>query len=108
MDDEDKGLWKTVKPDIVKLLTVGVLGSIVSGVFGYVTWVRDKRLARLEENIKNAEQIHTEAIALAHERWYRGYRLLDELVQAPAPLPGHDDRLRDALKIYDDVMTKWN
>jgi hypothetical protein len=108
MDDEDKGLWKTVKPDIVKLLTVGVLGSIVSGVFGYVTWVRDKRLARLEENIKNAEQIHSEAIALAHERWYRGYRLLDELAQAPAPLPGHEDRLRDALKTYDDVLTKWN
>jgi hypothetical protein len=64
--------------------------------------------ARLEENIKNAEQIHSEAIALVHERWYRGYRLLDELAQAPAPLPGHEDRLRDVLKTYDDVLTRWN
>ena len=56
MAEEDKGLWETIKPDMVKLLTVGVLGSVLSGVFGFATWVRDKRLARLEENIKNAEQ----------------------------------------------------
>jgi hypothetical protein len=108
MSEEGKGLWNTVKPDIVKLLTVGVLGSLISGVFGYVTWVRDKRLARLEENIKDAEQIHTDAIALAHERWYRGYRLLDELSQASAPLPGHDERLQEASKAYNEVMMKWN
>jgi len=78
MAEEDTGLWETIKPDMVKLLTVGVLGSILSGAFGFATWVRDKRLARLEENIKNAEQIHSDAIALAHERWYRGFRLLDE------------------------------
>ena len=93
---------------MVKLLTVGVLGSVLSGVFGFVTWVRDKRLARLEENIKNAEQIHLDAIALAHERWYRGFRLLEELSQGGAPRPGHDDRLKKATKIYDDVLTKWN
>jgi hypothetical protein len=108
MNDEKKSLWSTVKPDIVKLLTVGVLGSLVSGVFGYVTWVRDKRLARLEENIKDAEQIHSDAIALAHERWYRSYRLLDELAQAPAPLPGHDERLQEASKAYTDILMKWN
>lgn len=108
MSEEGKSLWSTVKPDIVKLLTVGLLGSVISGVFGYVTWVRDKRLARLEENIKNAEQIHSDAIALAHERWYRGYRLLDELAQAPAPLPGHDERLQEASKAYDNILMKWN
>lgn len=108
MAQEDKGLWKTIKPDIVKLLTVGVLGSILSGVFGFATWVRDKRLARLEENIKNAEQIHSNAIALAHERWYRGFRLLDELSQSAAPRPGHDDRLKEATRLYDDVLTRWN
>jgi hypothetical protein len=26
MAEEDKGLWETIKPDMVKLLTVGVLG----------------------------------------------------------------------------------
>jgi len=95
---------------MVKLLTGGVLGSILSGAFGFATWVRDKRLARLEENIKNAEQIHSDAIALAHERWYRGFRLLDELSQsaAPAPRPGSDDRLKEATRIYDDVLTRWN
>ena len=108
MAEEDKGLWATIKPDMVKLLTVGVLGSILSGAFGYVTWVRDKRLARLEENIKNAEQIHSDAIALAHERWYRGFRLLDELSQSAAPRPGHDDRLKEAARIYDDLLTRWN
>lgn len=108
MAEGDKGLWETVKPDIVKLLTVGLLGSILSGAFGFVTWVRDKRLARLEENIKNAEQIHSDAIALAHERWYRGFRLLDELSQSAAPHPGHDERLKEATKIYDDLLTKWN
>jgi len=64
MAEEDKGLWETIKPDMVKLLTVGVLGSVLSGVFGFATWVRDKRLARLEENIKNAEQIHLDATRL--------------------------------------------
>jgi hypothetical protein len=110
MAEEDTGLWETIKPDMVKLLTVGVLGSILSGAFGFATWVRDKRLARLEENIKNAEQIHSDAIALAHERWYRGFRLLDELSQsaAPAPRPGSDDRLKEATRIYDDVLTRWN
>jgi hypothetical protein len=109
MDEEhSKGLWSTVKPDIVKLLTVGVLGSVISGVFGYVTWVRDKRLARLEENVKNAEQIHSDAISLAQERWYRGYRLLDELAQTPAPLPGHVERQQEASKAYNDILMKWN
>ncbi|SFK68986.1 hypothetical protein [Methylocapsa palsarum] len=108
MTEESKGLWQTIKPDIVKLLTVGVLGSVLSGMFGFATWVRDKRLARLEENIKNAEQIHLDAIALAHERWYRSFRLLDELSQTASPRPGHDDRLKDAAKIYDDVLTRWN
>jgi hypothetical protein len=68
----------------------------------------DMGLARLEDNIKNAEQIHLDAIALAHERWYRGFRLLDELSQGAAPRPGHDDRLKEATTIYDDVLTKWN
>ncbi len=108
MAEEDKGLWETIKPDIVKLLTVGVLGSVLSGVFGYATWVRDKRLARLEENIKNAEQIHFDAIALSHERWYRGFRLLNELSQSALPRPGHDDRLKEATRIYDELLTKWN
>ena len=49
-----------------------------------------------------------DAIALAHERWYRGFRLLEELSQGAAPRPGHDDRLKEATKIYDDVLTKWN
>jgi hypothetical protein len=70
--------------------------------------VRDKRLARLEENIKNAERIHLDAVALAHERWYRGFRLLDELSQTASPRPGHDERLKEAEKIYDDVLTRWN
>ena len=108
MAEEDKGLWETIKPDMVKLLTVGVLGSVLSGVFGFATWVRDKRLARLEENIKNAEQIHLDATALAHERWYRGFRLLDELSQSAAPRPGHDDWLKEATRIYDDVLMRWN
>lgn len=108
MAEEDKGLWATIKPDIVKLLTVGVLGSVLSGVFGYATWVRDKRLARLEENIKNAEQIHLDAIALSHERWYRGFRLLDELSQSTAPRPGHGDRLKEATRIYDELLMRWN
>ena len=30
MAEEDKGLWETIKPDMVKLLTVGVLGSVLS------------------------------------------------------------------------------
>jgi hypothetical protein len=108
MAEEDKGLWETIKPDMVKLLTVGVLGSILSGAFGYATWVRDRRLARLDENIKNAEQIHSDAIALAHERWYRGFRLLDELSQGAAPRPGHNDRLKEATRIYDELLTRWN
>lgn len=108
MSDNSNGLWQTIKPDIVKLLTVGVLGSVISGVFGYVTWLRDKGLTRLEENIKNAEQIHSDDISLAHERWYRSFRLIDELSQASAPLPGHDDRLREASKAYSDILMKWN
>jgi hypothetical protein len=102
------GLWQTIKPELVKLLTVGLLGSILSAAFGFVTWVRDKRLARLEANIADAEQIHTDAIALAHERWYRGFRLLDELSQSAPPRAGHQERLKDAEKFYEDVVVKWN
>ena len=106
--DEKRGLWQAIKPELIKLLTVGVLGSILSAAFGYVTWVRDKRLARLEGNITNAEQIHTDAIALAHERWYRGFRLLDELSQSVSPRQGHDDHLKAAATSYEDVLVKWN
>jgi hypothetical protein len=108
MAEEDKGLWETIKPDMVKLLTVGVLGSVLSGAFGFVTWVRDKRLARLEENITDAKQIHSDAIALAHERWYRGFRLLNELSQSATPRPGHGERLKEAMRIYDELLTRWN
>ncbi len=108
MAEENKGLWETIKPDIMKLLTVGVLGSLLSGLFGYVTWLRDNRLARLEENLKNAEEIHSEAIALAHERWYRGFRLLDAFAESVAPRPGYDGRLKDAQRFYDDLLIKWN
>jgi hypothetical protein len=55
MAEEDKGLWETIKPDMVKLLTVGVLGSVLSGVFGFATWVRDKRLARLVPHVIDCE-----------------------------------------------------
>jgi hypothetical protein len=102
------GLWQTIKPELIKLLTVGLLGSLLSAAFGYVTWVRDKRLARLEANINDAEQIHTDAIGLAHERWYRGFRLLDELSQSVSPHSGHGDRLNEAEKSYEDVLVKWN
>jgi hypothetical protein len=102
------GLWQTIKPELIKLLTVGLLGSILSAAFGYATWVRDKRLARLESNITDAEQIHMDAVALAHERWYRGFRLLDELSQSVSPRAGHEDRLKEAETSYEDVLVKWN
>ena len=79
---EEDGTLEPSKPDIVRLLTVGVLGSILSGVISAAClWVRDKRLARFEDNIKNAEQVYLERRSRFARAWYRGFRLLDELSQ---------------------------